>query len=176
MRTLLTTILLVISPITLSADDISYSENDVKVAFLYRSLLYVKWDNIIKNPAAPLVICTNTTPELSGVMKSLGDRLVGARKLEIKIVNKFSANSHCNVAYIHASTRDKYKSILKMFGKKQTLTINDNASFANDGGVLNFVLNNKRISIEINLDIAEQKNIQFSAKLLRVAKILRGQN
>lgn len=156
----------------LAANSVSYKENEVKVAFLFRSLQYINWDNILGDNKSPITICSYSKPALTSLLKTLHDRTVDDRKIVVATKQKLFDPEKCNVAYIQAESQVNFKFIITKFENKQVLTVNDNPEFSHLGSVLNFITRDQRISIEVNLKKARQANIVFSAKYLRIANII----
>lgn len=154
------------------ADNITYDENEVKVAFLYRSLQYVKWENIITETDTPITLCTLTSPALTGLIKTLHNRSVAGRNIKVTGVSRKSSFDNCNVIYIQAKSLKHFKSLINRLNNRQILTVNDNPDYSRHGSILNFITRNQKISIEVNLKQAKQANIVFSAKYLRIATII----
>ena len=50
------------------------------------------------------------------------------------------------------------------------LTIGDMAGFLDQGGMINFVLDQNRVRFEVNLKAAQAAQLQLSSKLLSLAK------
>jgi hypothetical protein len=62
------------------------------------------------------------------------------------------------------------KQILEGLGGASVLTVGDCKGFAEQGGMINFVLENDRVQFEVNRKAAEQAGLKISSKLLSVAK------
>jgi hypothetical protein len=52
------------------------------------------------------------------------------------------------------------------------LTVGESADFLSLGGMINFVLEEDRVSFEINLEAAERHRLKLSSKLLAVARVV----
>ena len=53
------------------------------------------------------------------------------------------------------------------------LTVGETDSFINEGGIIRFVRSGGRIHFQINPDAAERASLRVSARLLRLADIVR---
>ena len=80
--------------------------------------------------------------------------------------------NECNVLYLRSKSISQFRDFIKASQGKPILTINDNPAYVNEGGILNFVLKQNHITIEVNLGQAEKNNITFSAKFLRITKLI----
>lgn len=159
-----------------AASGIKYNENEVKIAFLFRSLQYINWETLQSNDNDPITICSHATPAFSKLLESLDNRTVAERKIRILSRNSATNPDNCNVIYIQTTSLEEFKSTLDSFKNKPVLTINDNPDFSHRGAILNFITRNQRITIEVNMDMAKKSNIKFSAKYLRIANIIGNEN
>lgn len=154
----------------------SYQENEIRVAFLFKTLQYIKWNTLLKDENSPIVICTNAPDPLLQIMKSLDGRKTVGRTIVIKPTPEFSPDDRCSVAYIREKTLNNFRSRIVSLKQSPVVTVNDDPDYSEAGGVINYLLKNNRIVIGINIDIATEKNIQFSAKFLRITEIIRDKN
>lgn len=149
----------------------AYEEYAVKTAFLYRSLHYVEWNT--KNTDTNLiVICTTNSDKFSKTIQSLHDRIVNSRTISLQIIASHDDINECDVLYVPMQKKAKLRKILSNLENKNILTISDRRGFAKNGIILNFPVDNQKVVIEINIDAANKQNLRFSAKLLRIAKIV----
>ena len=54
------------------------------------------------------------------------------------------------------------------------LTVSDTPSFASNGGMIQFVLKDKKVQFEVNLTAAEKASLTLSSQLLEIATGVRG--
>jgi hypothetical protein len=54
------------------------------------------------------------------------------------------------------------------------LTVGETEQFVQDGGIIGFLLAEKKMRFEINLESAEKSGLKISAKLLALAKTVVG--
>jgi hypothetical protein len=51
--------------------------------------------------------------------------------------------------------------------------VGENPGFAEGGGVVNFLIREGRVRLEINIGAAERERLRISAKLLKLAEIVK---
>jgi hypothetical protein len=66
------------------------------------------------------------------------------------------------------------KQILEGLRGSYALTVGDTKGFAEQGGMINFVLDNDRVQFEVSRKAVEQAGLKISSKLLSVAKLVIG--
>jgi hypothetical protein len=161
-----------------AADAPPASEAQVKAVFLFNFAKYVDWPpTAFPSAAAPIVI---------GV---LGDDPFGANLphiVEGKIVNghsfvikHFAADSElngCHILFICHSEAFRMEEILGKAGALPILTVGEDDQFAQDGGIISFVLKNGKVRLQINLTSAKKAGLSISSKLLAVADSVKGKS
>lgn len=149
----------------------TYEEYAIKTAFLYRSLHYVEWST--KNTDENLiVICITKFDKFSERIQSLHKRAVNGRTISLRKIKSYDGINECDALYIPKEKSAKLRQTLNKLENNNILTISDRQGFAKHGVILNFPVENQKVIIEINIDAANKQNIRFSAKLLRIAKIV----
>ena len=76
------------------------------------------------------------------------------------------------ILFISRSERGRLGPILATLKGRSILTVSDLEDFAQDGGVICFVLVDNKIRLRVNLDAAKQAGLTLSSKLLRPAQIV----
>ncbi|MGD8592323.1 MAG: YfiR family protein [Gammaproteobacteria bacterium] len=156
-----------ILPLCVSAQQQSYDEYALKTAFLYRSLHYIEWPAIPTNKAdTTLTICAVSGDAFSSTIKSLHFKAVNQHKIIVKTFAHYKQMHGCQVVYIGKNASDE---VFDFFATKNVLTVSDYPGFIEDGGIINFPLQEDKVGIEINNDEAVKHNLKISAKLLRIA-------
>jgi hypothetical protein len=163
-----------ILPLCVSAQKQSYDEYALKTAFLYRSLHYIEWPAISTNTAdTSLTICAVSNDAFSSTIKSLHLKAVKQHKIIVKTFAHYKQMHHCQVVYIGKNAADD---VFDFFANKSVLTISDYPGFIEDGGIINFPLQQDKVAIEINNNEAVKHNLKISAKLLRIAIVKNSSN
>jgi len=158
-------------PDSINAATETYDEYAIKTAFLFRSLHYVDWSNKNSSDEA-IVICTIEPDNFSRTIKSLQHQKVNERAIETRNLASFEEINACDVLLIPFKKLFQLQQTLNKIENQNILTVSDQPGSAQSGVILNFPVDNQKVIIEINIDAANKQNIKFSAKLLRIAKIV----
>ena len=150
------------------------TEYQVKAAFLFNFAKFVEWPpSTFSDAAAPLRICVfGRNPfgeELRNITK---EKTVNGHKLEVSQVLDFEVARTCQILFIASSEMSRLKQILESLRGTDALTVADTKGFVEQGGMINFVLENSRVQFEVNRKAAEQAGLKISSKLLSVAKLV----
>jgi len=151
-------------------------EYQVKAAFLYNFAKFVEWPpSSFSDASAPLRICVlGQDPfgeELGNITR---EKTVNGRKLEVDQVVDVQQARTCQILFIASSEKAQLKRIFESLRGTDALTVGDTKGFVEQGGMINFVLDNNRVQFEVNRTAAEQGGLKVSSKLLSVAKLVIG--
>ena len=74
--------------------------------------------------------------------------------------------------FVSSSEADHIADVLRRVADKPVLTVSDIDGFAARGGILNFVLRDKKIRFVINVQAADRAGLKLSSRLLKLAEIV----
>jgi hypothetical protein len=150
-------------------------EYDVKAAFIYNFTQFTEW------PSAALP--ADNAPMVIGIIgedpfgKTLEDVVsvasVRGRKLVVKHLRPTDDLKNCQILFFGRSEKDRVPMWLKQVKGSHALTVSDISGFAQQGGMVNLLLVNKSVKMEINQEAAEAAGLQISAKLLKLARLVK---
>ena len=154
----------------------SPTEYQVKAAYLFNFLKFVEWPH---DPAAD--------PHGKWVIGFVGDTPVGdelTRLVEGKnvlgrdlLVNKFQASDNlrgCNILFISESEKKRLPSILAALRGSSVLTVADMDNFIGSGGMIQFVVDDARVRVAIDVGATSRAHLKVSSKLLTLARVVTG--
>src|ERR1700730_13415957 len=150
-------------------------EYRVKAAFVYNFAKFVEWpNNTFQTPQEPIVICILGQNPFGGVLEEVvSGKIVGSRTFVVHRITDLGPGCNCQILFIAASERKRFRSMLGKFQPLGVLTVGEGPGFAGEGGVINFKLEGGKVRFEINPDAAEQGQIHISSKLLSLAQIVK---
>ena len=148
-----------------------YDVYAVKTAFLFRSLHYVEWPSDQMTDGKNITICFTDTNQFTDTLASLDQRAINDRTIVLKNIASYNEMNSCHVIYIAANPSRPVSAIVSDLRNSNILTVSDQAGFSQSGVILNFPVVDEKVTVEINIDAANEQNIRFSAKLLRIAKL-----
>jgi hypothetical protein len=77
---------------------------------------------------------------------------------------------HCQMLFITASERNSYREIFESLRGVPILTIGETEEFLEKGGIINFVIHEKKVQFEINLVTARTSGLEIKTALLKIAR------
>ncbi len=152
----------------------------VKAAYLYNFAKFVQWpEDHFANDKTPITIgVLGHDPFGSTLEKTIRGKTVNGRRL---VTKRFQARGgkntkelrRCHILYISTSERRHLADILWDLDGSDVLVVGEGTDFAPAGGMIGFVLEDQRIAFQVNREAVAKSRIKISAKLLRLARIVR---
>jgi len=167
--------LLASSALAASARAQSAAEYQVKAVFLYNFAKFVDWSSTDPATAAtPIALCImGENPFGDFLQQTIKGKTINERELVFKHLMSGQSARGCQMVFISASERRRIRPILESLEGTGILTVGETDGFARLGGVINFILEDKKVHFEINVDAAQRARLKISSKLLSLAKIVR---
>lgn len=143
-------------------------EYEVKAAFLLNFARFVEWPSLGEtSPGAPFTICIlGGDPFDQTIDQIVRGEKIDNRPLVVQRVHR--PENVCQVLFISSSETDVAR-ILKQ-AAPGVLTVGETPGFLRDGGMINFVVENRRVRFDINRAAAEHASLRISSRLLGVAR------
>jgi hypothetical protein len=113
----------------------------------------------------------NSDPIASALLAAAEGKTIRGRKLLIKSFTPDSVG-HCHVLFVGDSAGASPGDLLKKTGTDAVLTIGESQNFTDNGGIIRFSLEDRKVRFEINAAAAERARLQVSSKLLKLAKVV----
>ncbi len=152
----------------------------VKAAYILNFAKFIKWP-LEENKEAdePLVIGVLGHDPFGSVLdRTLADRSVEGRTFSVR---RFDVDDEgptvdelksCDMLFISSSEETRVERWLEILKGSDVVTVSDIPQFASRGGMLGFVLAERRIVFEANLQEIDKAKVEVSSKLLRLARIV----
>lgn len=159
-------------------DEPKVMDYQVKAADLINFPKYVDWpEKAFASSNSPITIAVfgdNNVTEAFQTMLGGGTEIGGHPLLLKRINSEADITTNCQILYIAASERSRVPAILEKLGGSSVLTVGESDNFLEQGGMINFVPQNRRIRLQVNLTAASQAHLRISSRLLKVADLVKG--
>ena len=173
-------LLLIIGPVRFpvrAADPASTIQEDleykVKAAYLYNFIKFVDWPSeSMENTDLPIRICVLGKNPFGDLLSPLEEKRAKDRPLVLESRDGVEEAGDCHVLFISSSESRYLPRLIKRIGKKSILTVGEMKGFAEQGGIIGFVIRDGKVRLEINHKSAKQAGLEVSAKLLEIATIV----
>ncbi len=171
------------------ADDAASPEYQIKAAFLYNFLKFVEWPKAkIRESNESVIIGIIGKNVFKNSFEYIEDKTIEGKKVDIKQFKGFEelqkadqekrSKQHpqikdirkSHLLFICPSEKKKIADILESVKGYGVLTVADTDGFLETGGIINLMMEEKKVRFEINMAAAKQAKIQIRSQLLRLAK------
>ena len=153
------------------AQEAGPTQYQIKAAFLYNFVKFVEWPaQAYAGPSSPTVIGVlgeNVFGE--DLEKTLRSKVINHHPLEFKVFDSVMDVTNCHVLFISPSERRRFPEILGALRTKSVLTVSDSERFLQDGGMINFIIVDRRVRFQINNEPATKAGLIISSDLLNLA-------
>lgn len=152
------------------------TEYQVKAAYLLNFLKFVEWPG---DPNADVhehwvigVIGENPFgDELAQIVRG---KSIQGHELEIREFRPGEDPRGCRVLFISASEKKRLPSTLNSLHGSSVLTVGDMEHFIESGGMIQFVMEEKRVRFAIDISASSRARLKVSSKLLSLARTVTG--
>jgi len=144
-------------------------ENMVKAAFILNFARFTEWPaEALSDTDTTINLCVIGDQGLVSAFQSIDGKKIGKRKLHVRFPEQKKSLEKCHILFIADSTPASAEIITAVKGRP-VLTIGDRTGFAEQDGVINFIIKEGKLRFEINRHNARLQGLTLSSRLLRLA-------
>jgi hypothetical protein len=155
----------------------TFNEYQVKAVYLFNFAQFVEWPSPATADTQPFVIGVLGDDPFDGFLDEIvHGELVNNRPFKVQRYRHGEEVTACDILFVGRSETDQLPKLLAGLKGRNILTVGDTTDFARRGGIVQFVTENKRVHLKINVGAAKAANITISSKLLRPAEIVTSDN
>ena len=150
-------------------------EYRVKATFLLQFAQFVDWPpQVFSGPQTPLVIgVLGEDPFGNFLDETARSETVERHALTVQRYRRVEEIKNCQVLFVSRSEESRLEEIAAALKGRNVLIVGDAERFAYRGGMIQFVTEDNKIRLRINLGAAKAANLTISSKLLRLATVVR---
>jgi hypothetical protein len=145
-------------------------EYQVKAAFLLNFTKFVEWPSTAFAAAdSPIAICVlGNDPFGKALDQIVAEEVVGGRKVVVRRIKEAPTPHACQALFVNGTGKEVLSDLSGL--GPGVLTIGEGEGFVRHGGMIAFVVENRRVRFGINETAAEAAGLKLSSKLLNVAR------
>ncbi len=164
----------------------SYQIFKLKAAFLYNFIRFVEWpEEKMSNEGKPIVIGIIGKDSFGNVLEPLKGKKIKGRKVILKRFKSFGeikqldentqkkelkAIGQSHLLFVCNSEKSHISELTKSIREYNILTVGDMKNFLENGGIINFTMEQNKIRFDVNVTAAKDSNLKIRSQLLRLAK------
>lgn len=147
-------------------------ERALKAAYLFNFVQFTQWPI---PPDEPFRLCVlGRTPLDEQLAKLEGKPVLGRLHISVRHVMPREPLNGCHALYVDDSQRAQVDEVLGRLAGSPVLTITDSDGLADRGIMIEIHKREARLGFEVNLKVARQANLIFSARMLKLASYVAG--
>lgn len=147
-------------------------ERQVKAAYLYRFAGYVEWPAGALGAAhLPLTIGVLGADALAAeLVQATAGRKVEERPVAVRRLQPGDSLGDVAILFVGKPETPRLKALLAMVQPRPMLVVTESDSGLAQGGMVNFLVLERRVRFEVALDAVERNGFRLSSRLLSVAQ------
>ena len=159
----------------LHAQNAKPTDYDVKAAYLYNFGRFVEWPaQVTTTKSGHFTVCVlGQDPFGPSLDSTLAGETIGGKSIVARRISSPQESDDCRILFLSPMEGGHLKKIVAELDKKAVLTVSDIPQFAQLGGMIQFVLEGKRVRFEVNLAATQRAGLTLSSELLKVATTVR---
>jgi hypothetical protein len=149
------------------------TEYQVKAAYLYNFGRFVEWP-LNTAPGGSFTVCILGQDPFGPTLDStLAGETISGKAIVAKRISTPKETDNCQILFVSLTDSSRLNKIIAAVNKRAILTVSDTPQFAERGGMIQFVIDGKRVRFEVNLTATQQAGLTLSSELLKVATAVR---
>lgn len=155
------------------AEEPEFSEYEIKAGFIYNFAKFVEWPpEVSRDENKPLALCISGANPFGNSIAAINNKTVQNRRLETRALGRSRDFKGCNIVFISSSEKEILPQLLEVLRNSPVLTIGDARDFAQNGVMINLVMDGNKVRFDINAESARRARISISSKLLKLARTI----
>jgi hypothetical protein len=147
------------------------TEAALKAAFIYNFAKFTEWPQVAMPAATQFVMCVLGDPAVGDALeRAVKDRNHDGHGIQVQLVEADGPLTSCHILYLSGVTASQATQIITSLRGASVLTISDFGGFVRLGGVTQFFVEDGTMRFCINVASATGPRLQFSSKLLALAR------
>ena len=149
-------------------------EYQVKATYLYKLAPFVNWPpEVFASPREPFRICVvGRDPFDDFLRKAVAGHRFGTHPFEVRSLAALTPGVPCQIVFLSRLQTQSVHDALAAVNGQPVLTVMD-SGMADDGEVMQFVIDRGRVGFEVDTAAAARHHITISSKLLSLALAVR---
>jgi len=150
------------------------TDYDVKAAYLYNFGRFVEWPDSVATKSDSFNVCVlGQDPFGPALDSTLAGETIGGKNVTARRISSPQEAVNCRILFMSSAEGSRLSKIMEALDKGSVLTVSDMPQFSQRGGMIQFVLEGKKVRFEVNLTAVQRAGLTLSSELLKVATNVR---
>jgi len=151
------------------------TDYDVKAVYLFNFGRFVEWPangTAAKNDSFAICVL-GQDPFGPALDATLAGETIDGKSVVAKRISTPEESGDCRIVFMSSAEDARMNKIIAALNKEAVLTVSDIPQFSQHGGMIQFVLEGKKVRFEVNLTAVQHAGLTLSSELLKVATTVR---
>jgi len=159
---------------SVSAVSTSATEYEVKAAFLFSFAKYIQWpdDALGRGDDAFVIGVLGEDPFGRVLDDTLAGKAILGHPVVVTRFARLEDVARAHILFVGESSDPARGQVLKSLRGRPILSAGESEEFAEQGGIVGFRTQDKKVRFDINLARAEESRLKISSQLLKLATIV----
>jgi hypothetical protein len=149
----------------------THTDYAVHANIIYHFTKYINWPGLSKSGEFVIGI-VGDSPIYDELKKMMSYKSVGNQRIVVKQFGKAQANFNCQILFITGDESNTLKKIAAKTEGEPVLLVCEEDGMALRGACINFTIQSQKLTLEINVQNIEDRQLNIANELLRLAKIV----
>ncbi len=147
------------------------TDYQVKATYLYNFGRFIEWPGkVAAAQGGSFTVCVlGQDPFGPSLDATLAGETIGGKTVVAKRISSAEEPGDCQILFLSLTDDSRLNKIIADLDKKAVLTVSDMSQFVKRGGMIQFVLEGKKVRFEVNLTATQHAGLTLSSELLKVA-------
>lgn len=147
------------------------TDYQVKATYLYNFGRFIEWpEKLAAAQGGSFTVCVlGQDPFGPSLDATLAGETIGGKTVVAKRISSAEESGDCQILFLSLTDDNRLNKIIADLDKKAVLTVSDMSQFVKRGGMIQFVLEGKKVRFEVNLTATQHAGLTLSSELLKVA-------
>ena len=153
------------------------SDSAMQAIYLYNFAKFIDWpEHVFADKQSPIRICVygEKPNDIRQAAAAIEGKVAQGREVKVRRSTTLSELGDCQMVFIPASERRWLPEVLRVAHAASALTVSDMDDFIDAGGGIGLLTIENQIRFEFNLDATQAANLKISARLLKLARVVKG--
>jgi len=153
-------------------------EYRIKAAFIFHFAQLVDWPAEKQTSTNDsLVLCTLGEDPFQGMLEgTVEGKAIGSRVLRIRHLGEPQDMRACQIVFLGRAQSKRIPLLVANLHNAPVLTVGETADFLDEGGMIDFLLEDHKLRFEVNLAAAESADLKIGSRLLVLAERVVGES
>ena len=150
------------------------TDEDVKLALIYKISRFVTWPTTSDDADSTFTLCLAERSVFDLAKDRFAGRKIRDRDIEVQLLTSAgdTLTGQCDILYMSRVKQERAKDFLERASGKPVLTISDEPEFAESGGMIGLSTRGGKVTISINVGAYESSELTVSSQLLELAELV----